>query len=24
VKNYSVKEGDQIEVFDRIEVQRTL
>jgi len=24
VKNYSVKEGDQIEVFDRFEVQRTL
>ncbi len=24
VKNYSVKEGDQIEVFERIEVQRTL
>jgi len=24
VKNYSVKEGDQIEVFDRVEVQRTL
>ncbi len=24
VRNYSVKEGDQIEVFDRIEVQRTL
>jgi translation initiation factor IF-2 len=24
VKNYSVKEGDQIEVFERVEVQRTL
>jgi translation initiation factor IF-2 len=24
VKNYSVKQGDQIEVFDRFEVQRTL